>query len=357
MNLRDRKNIGSFRKVSLITVIAVYFLIMVGGVVRSTGSGMGCPDWPKCFGRWVPPSHVDQLRDDYQEIYLAKRVEKNSRFVDKLYALGFDKKAEKIKNDKSILLEEEFNAVKTWIEYINRLLGATIGLLIIGTFLYSLRLLKMDKVLVALSFLNIVLVIFQGWIGSIVVSTNLLHWMITLHMFLALLLVCLLLYVHYRSYRLAHIINPKTDKPNRLYWILITAFILMNVQVVLGTQVREQVDLIAAQFGNLFRSEWVDHLGNYFLIHRSYSLLLLAVHILFIYKIYKYSFRNASMFRWSQVLIGIIFLEIISGMAMSYFGIPAFLQPVHLLLGSLIIGVQFVVLLQLNDQRKISLNN
>src|SRR5690606_39531861 len=118
---------------------------------------------------WVPPTNVDQLPVNYQEIYSNTRVEKNEKFVAKLQTLGFNKKADEIKNDKSILIEQEFNPTKTWIEYVNRLLGAVIGILIIGTFLYSLPLWKLDRSIVTLSFFNIVLVIFQGWIGSIVV--------------------------------------------------------------------------------------------------------------------------------------------------------------------------------------------
>jgi len=352
MNLKNKK-ISSFRRISLISVLAVYFLILVGGIVRSTGSGMGCPDWPKCFGSWVPPTSVDQLPKNYQDIYLQKRLDKNERFVSMLTSLGFDNKAEEIKNDKSILIEEEFNATKTWIEYVNRLIGAIIGLLVIATVLYSIPLWKLDKMLPTLSLFNLILVIFQGWIGSIVVSTNLLEWMITIHMVMALVIVCLLLYIHYRAYRLAYPVRFKTEKPTRLFYLLLIGFVLMLVQVVLGTQVREELDTIAFRFGNLFRSEWVEYLGLNFLIHRSFSLVLLGVHLIFIYKVYKYSVRSTSIFRWSQLLILLILFVIITGMGMAYFGIPAFLQPIHLLLGSLIVGLQFVVLLLLNDQRNI----
>jgi cytochrome c oxidase assembly protein subunit 15 len=134
-------------------------------------------------------------------------------------------------------------------------------------------------------------------------------------------------------------------------------FILMIVQIVLGTQVREEIDQIASAMGNLMRGSWIESIGLTFLIHRSYSLLLFVIHILFIYKIYKYSVRRSGIFKLSQLLIIVIVFEILTGVGMAYFAIPAFLQPIHLLSGSLIIGIQFLLLLNLQDQKKITIEN
>lgn len=356
MNLSTKNSINSFRRVSTLTVIAVYVLILVGGIVRSTGSGMGCPDWPKCFGSVVPPTHVDQLPENYQEIYLQKRLAKNERFVATLEKLGFRDKAREIANDKSILIEEEFNATKTWIEYLNRLLGVVIGLFIILTVWKSFQLWKVDRWIPIYSIAALVLVLFTGWIGSIVVSTNLLAWMITFHMLLALGLVGVLLYANHR----AEILQPghgvKVDVPAKVQWILVLGAVLTLVQVVLGTQVREQIDQISFALGDLLRDEWVGRVGVDFLIHRSFSIVLLGVHILYFIWAFRYTVRRSKVNLWSQVLMIVLLLEIVSGMGMSYFGIPAFLQPIHLLLGSLILGIQFMLILQLRDHIQFKLN-
>lgn len=348
--------VNSYRRFSTWTVIAVYFLILVGGIVRSTGSGMGCPDWPKCFGSFIPPTHIDQLPENYQELYLQKRLAKNERFVATLEKLGFTEKANEISNDKSILVEEEFNATKTWIEYLNRLTGVVIGLLIMLTVWKSFKLWKLDRAISLYSIVALVLVIFTGWIGSIVVSTNLLHWMITFHMLLALALVAVMLYINHRTERLLPRHGVVMKVPAKVRHILVVAAILTLVQVVLGTQVREEIDQISFALGDLLREEWIGRLGIDFIIHRSFSIVLLGVHLLYFYWAFRYSVRKSKVNLLSQVLMIVLVMEISTGMAMAYFGIPAFLQPLHLLLGSLILGIQFMIILQLKDQVQFKLN-
>src|SRR6218665_74423 len=161
-----------FRKLGVWTIVAVYVLILVGGIVRATGSGMGCPDWPKCFGSWVPPTDISQLPLNYKEIFGAK-----------------------------LKGEVEFNAVKTWTEYVNRLVGVLIGFFVFATFVTSIRSFwKKDRTIVWLSFLAFVLVGFEGWLGSKVVSSELHPVMITLHMLLSVIIVFILLYAVARSY-------------------------------------------------------------------------------------------------------------------------------------------------------------
>jgi protoheme IX farnesyltransferase len=50
--------LNRFAKLAVAASIATYVLIVVGGLVRATDSGLGCPDWPLCFGEWTPPPEL-----------------------------------------------------------------------------------------------------------------------------------------------------------------------------------------------------------------------------------------------------------------------------------------------------------
>ncbi len=329
-----------FKKLLLTTIIAVYFLIFVGGIVRSTGSGMGCPDWPRCFGQIIPPTSVNQLPENYKQLYASNRHEKNVKLSKLIASLGFKNYAEKIISDKSILVEEDFNVLKTWIEYVNRLIGAVIGLLIFLTFISAVYGFMDKKSIPLMSFGSVLLVGLQGWLGSVVVSTKLLPGMVSLHMSLALLLVLLLIYTYFKAHHSKTNFTISYSKIRRLSVILL---IMFAVQIILGTQVREGVDLAAINLGNPLRHKWIDSLGIIFKFHRSYSLIIVAVIGYLAYLTYKK--RLSEVFKFIIVILLLVLLEILGGAIMAYFSIPAFIQPFHLVISTIIFGLLYYVFL------------
>jgi cytochrome c oxidase assembly protein subunit 15 len=339
----------SFYRLTLSTLIAVYVLILVGGIVRSTGSGMGCPDWPKCFGSYVPPTSVEELPSNYKEIYSDFRKKKNERFAKYLSAFGFTETAEKLLQDKSITEEADFNAVKTWIEYINRIVGVVIGLLIIAVFVFSLRFLKQHPKLTLLAALSLVLVVFQGWIGSFVVSTNLTPWTITVHMFLALVLVAILIYLVFQIGAQLKLTDKQLSASKisaSMVLLLVSCLVLLLVQVLFGTQVREAIDVAEATISD--RAKWVESLGLPFFIHRSFSWIILATNAFLVFKLWKMGIQNGFVRATILLILGTIF----TGVGMAWFAVPPFLQPIHLLLATVTFGVEFLLLLKVNSLKR-----
>lgn len=330
------KTLRAFYKLSLSTLIAVYLLILIGGVVRSTGSGMGCPDWPRCFGNWVPPTSVSQLPENYKEIYADYRQKKNQRFAQYLQLMGLGTTAEKILNDESVLEEADFNVTKTWIEYLNRITGVVIGFLIFAVFINSIKFRNSDRRLTVISFSTFVLVGFQGWIGSFVVSTNLTPWTVTVHMFLALIIVAMLVYLVYKSSQHTMEINSPSA-----FWWMVSCIAVVLIQILLGTQVREAIDSVSRI---AVRQEWISSIQAEFLIHRSFSWMVILLHAGLLYNLRK----TQALKGFQLTLFLLISGTILSGVGMAWFAVPAFLQPVHLLLATGCFGMQFLFLLKLN---------
>jgi heme a synthase len=341
--------ISGFYKLSLSTLIAVFVLILVGGIVRSTGSGMGCPDWPKCFGQWVPPTSIDQLPTDYKESYADYRAKKNQKFARYLNTMGMEETASQILNDPAVQTETDFNAVKTWIEYINRVIGVVIGLFIIALFLRSIKFRKSYPVLFWVSGATLLAVIVQGWFGSIVVSTNLTTWTISVHMFVALLIVALLVFVFTYTQRLQG--SARTGVDRKVMMVMLTSMLVLLIQVFLGTQVREAIDQVASK--GVLRNNWISSIWADFVIHRSFSWVVLLIHASLVIFLLKTSFSRPLI----QALIVLLLCNVISGMLMAYGAVPAFIQPVHLLVATLTFGLQVHLFLRLNTKVVPALGN
>ena len=351
-----------FRSFGILTVVAVYLLILVGGVVRSTGSGMGCPDWPKCFGQWVPPTEASQLPANYKEVYTAQRVAKNQKLALMLQKMGFAQVAGSIFAHPTQYIETDFNPVKTWIEYVNRLLGALIGVFVFLTVVFALPYWRRDRVVFWLALASFLLTGVQGYLGSLVVSTNLLPVMVTVHMALALVIVALLLYAVNRAQeggRLASsasaALAPQELQPtNRpalsLQLWLWAALLLTFWQIVLGTQVREQVDIVSATADYLGRETWVTKLGSVFSLHRTMSAAVLLVNVYVGYELWQLG--RPRLQRLVAGTLGIIGLEILAGIVLASFALPPAVQPVHLTLATVLFGVQFLTLLAVGQARK-----
>lgn len=325
LRLENSRNLGQlFRRFGIITIIAVYVLIAVGGIVRMTGSGMGCPDWPRCFGRWIPPTDVNQLPKNYKTLYtvLGKEI-------------------------------ADFDAFKTWVEYLNRLLGVLIGLLIFITLISSVSYFRSKRRIFWTTFLAFVLVGFQGWLGSRVVATNLQVGMITLHMIVALLIVVVLIYAVFQSHETLIPVVPLT-RSKKLSITLVVCLSFTLIQIILGTQVREAIDHVSLYLGEAQRERWISEVGISFLVHRSFSWFVLGINIYFVRLIL---LEKCNYYRkWCYLLIIMFVIEIMSGVTMNYWAIPKLMQPVHLTLASLIFGIQFLFILLINNKPK-SLNN
>lgn len=308
----------SFRKFAIITVIAVIFLIFVGGFVRATGSGMGCPDWPRCFGRWIPPTSIDQLPVNYQEIFGAK-----------------------------LKGEVEFNAIKTWTEYVNRLVGVLVGIFIFTTVILAYRTyFRTEKKIFYICLLAFVLVSFEGWLGAKVVSSELSPTLITLHMVVAVLILGLLIWAVLKSYADHTLVKGHEKKADLLFLLVMALFVTIG-QIVFGTQIREGIDHAQRLLGDHNRDLWINEVKGKVVFHAVLSVIILALHGL-IFKKIKGRFEGTVLRNFALWGLILVITEIVSGTVLSLAGFPAMLQPLHLTFSVVIISIQFILYFILN---------
>jgi cytochrome c oxidase assembly protein subunit 15 len=317
-----------FVKFQWVVLVLIFLVVFAGSFVRISGSGMGCPDWPKCFGQWVPPTALSELPTDYREAYLLKRQKKVEKFCSFLQRIGMEATAKKIQNDPTVYIEEAFNARKTWIEYINRLAGFLAGNAMLLSFGWMLLFYRKRKWL-WLAALNLVLIGIEAWFGSIVVATNLVPWTITVHLFLALVIIGIQLYLLHNIQNKKRHDLPKEKTFQWLSWLIL---VITFYQMFLGTQVRESIDALVKK--GYTRAEWVEQLGLPFFIHRSFSWLVL---ILLVYLFW----QNRKKWHYARINVAFYLLaaELFTGVALAYADMPGLVQTAHLVFATILLAV------------------
>lgn len=310
------KSMKGFTRIIFFCILFTYLVILAGAVVRGTGSGLGCPDWPRCFGQWVPPTDISELPANYKDIY---------KIAGKTIA--------------------DFDPFKTWTEYINRLLGVVLGFFIVILFGMSFGVRRYEKNLSWFCGGLLFLVCLQGGIGALVVSTHLKPFLITIHMFLAIVLLFGLLYLRkycddLKNTSLVQKIDPKALGITR---ILVS---LTFLQVLLGTQVRQQVDHFMRDTMEATASTIIDFLGTIFIIHRSFSIVIVGLFLYLLTYLHRSRYNRHAFFLTLMAFLCVLG-NVATGIMLNYFGFPANAQPPHLFFGVMTLGLLYSLSLNL----------
>jgi len=329
-----------------ISLILVYLVIVAGALVRMTGSGMGCPDWPKCFGYYIPPTDIKELQwspgRDFkkgqviiweQRLLVAKADFKTGQ------AFKTDNWENYTKHDYA-----EFNVMHTWVEYGNRLVGALAGLAVLIMAVISFW--SGRTKLILLSWLAVVLMGFQGWLGATVVYSVLNPVKITIHMIMALIIVAVILYILDKARH-----TVAVYKQDRLFnAMLIISLLLTLIQVALGTQVRQFVDEQIKLLGYENIRLVMDSPRVSFYIHRTFSFVVFFINVWLYLRDRKLNLG----YNKTLWVLWLLAVEIASGIAMYYVDFPFGSQSIHLVIAALLFGVQFYMVL---ESRRMAENN
>lgn len=298
---------STFRKSAFITTIATYLLIFMGGLVRVSGAGLGCPDWPKCFGRWIPPLSAGQLPPHIDPA--------------------------------------RFNFALAWTEYINRLVGVTVGILVLATAYFAIRHMRRAPRILYGTIAAALLIGYQGWQGGQVVLSELEPLIVSVHMGLALVIVSLLIYITQEAYYLEF---PQAESGSRYpggakKWIA-GLWAVSILQIVLGTRIREAIEILARDFPMLSKQALLDKAGAVQHVHWILGILMFLVTWRVGARIINAGKSPSGTVRactWSA--IGLIVLQLFVGIILISAGLPAAVQLAHLWIASIYIGALLVL--------------
>ena len=287
---------------STISIIVTYLLIFFGGLVRVSGAGMGCPDWPKCFGRWIPPTNINQV----PEIYI-----------------------------------EKFNIVLAWVEYVNRLFGAVVGLVILLSCLFAYLYFRNNKDVFYPILAALVLTLVEGWLGSILVHSVLDPITITLHLLLALIIIGLLIYSSIRAYVVIKgDFEINSNYPQKFKWLIFSLMTLMIIEIIIGTEIRGALDISRKNNPLVKGAILLKMLGSFKYVHTILGILLLSITYYLRNVLIKLGQSCSKLMLFSvNSMFAIFFIQILLGEFLVFFDVKPIVQLFHMWFSSLLVGL------------------
>jgi cytochrome c oxidase assembly protein subunit 15 len=301
-----------------VALVSLFVLVVVGATVRVTGSGLGCPDWPTCWGCLIPPTSVDQIDVDRLDIEKFKR-----------HAIKKGIDPDTITRETVL---DSFDPVHTWIEFGNRLTSLPLGFSTLLLALLSFRAPRFRGTVILLAWLSLVDVLANAVMGAIVVRSGLQPGIITLHMALAFLLIMLLDSVVWLTRPgSSETTTPATSASQtdrRLLFVSLIFFGCLFAEGLLGSQLREQTDEMSHAVGGLARSEWLGQLSATWIykIHRTFSWSLLLTSGLML--AWSGDQRRAGA-REPKLIFALVILMMLMGVILGHISIFAVVQVAH----------------------------
>ena len=284
-----------FRRLAVVTIAATFLLIAVVGLVRATDSGLGCPDWPRCFGRLVPPAELH-----------------------------------------------------AWIEHSHRLIASVVMVLVALLVVAAYRT-RQERAVRRASVAALAMVLAQAMIGAFVVWWKLRADSVTLHLATALALVALLIYIDFRA---RHPGGGPGGPDRRFVRLVAAGTALTYLQMLVGSTVTGH-DAGLAYPLNLLWPDLGPGVARIQLAHRALAVLV-GVLVVAIWlaarrsgrELAKASLRaHPTVSRLAGYAAGLVAIQIGLGLANVANRLSALTVVPHLTVGSVLWGTMFALLL------------
>lgn len=279
------------RYLFLLTTLLTYALIVLGGAVRATDSGLACPDWPLCHGRVIPPFETSVV-----------------------------------------------------LEYSHRLAAATVGLFVLGTAISAWRWRRSDGFIRAAATFALLVLVVQVIVGGVTVRAELPESIVALHLGLALTLLAALITITVSSFAPRRLVSTERKSATGFFAVTAAAMAMTFALMIIGSYVSKSGAGLVYPDWPLFGGKLVSAGGRLADLHYAHRLLAAVVGVFLVAVV-----AQAWRFERRPVVMGLVGLafalwlaQVFVGASNIWFQLATSVRVAHLALAALLWAVLVV---------------